>query len=726
MSERILALTVDGRITYCTAPEELRGKGRCNHVAHQNNQEPPAVFLARVTDLIKSEDKADIPDEKELINSLVSKYATNSYNPDWDDIISQTAEGYFNIGKEDTFEQAHIASIDKKLSEDGTTYSITGNFEFRGKVYPCDLGEIPVVQEDGTICMGGSKWRYLPMLEQWKAGVASYSDNVVIRTDSNNIAIRIEKNTDDEICYIDGAPVPFSAVENYFKNGDTSGLSSNQVYRLKEIDPIAFERFPNLRNGDLHEFKNLPEDIPGDISWHRCLRYEDVIKEQYELQFRRMGNTFRQNLARRQNSELSEEELDKKYPLFYQQNLKENIRSELVGRSNCQNADNLNPIAALSQSQKISFTGKGGYNKDNIPYSLRMPNKTHYGIIDPMDISSGKNVGATGTLTGGYIGKDGIIHKKTDDMKSLSPSDFIPFKNYNDPNRAIMAVAHMKQACPIIGGEDPIVKTKAWEEIPGSKLGVNLNVVYIPMSGNFEDAVVISESAAKRMTTIQSHTFSCSDTSSLKVGQQVERKQKFGNWEVRYPGVVKSISNGSVEIESEFPMGVGDKLAGRHGNKSVVSKVLPDNKMPILTKSDGSRERAQVIMSPLSVVGRKNVGQVMECNETFGDGANISTSHKVILNNGKEIDATCGKQFIMRLNHIAEKKLSSNADKLAANRENDAARVGEMESILLTQNEDRLKILDYLRHQEASDAHNKLNNLLKSVGVSMTGVNWDK
>ena len=34
---KILALTVDGKLTYCTAPEELRGKGRCNHVFHQRN-----------------------------------------------------------------------------------------------------------------------------------------------------------------------------------------------------------------------------------------------------------------------------------------------------------------------------------------------------------------------------------------------------------------------------------------------------------------------------------------------------------------------------------------------------------------------------------------------------------------------------------------------------------------------------------------------------------------
>src|SRR5690606_13793841 len=52
----------------------------------------------------------------------------------------------------------------------------------------------------------------------------------------------------------------------------------------------------------------------------------------------------------------------------------------------------------------------------------------------------------------------------------------------------------------------------------------------------------------------------------------------------------------------------GDKLAGRHGNKGVISKILPVEDMPFL--ADGTA--VDVVLNPLGVPGRMNVGQVLE------------------------------------------------------------------------------------------------------------------
>ncbi|MCV4933223.1 hypothetical protein OFC23_32645, partial [Escherichia coli] len=52
----------------------------------------------------------------------------------------------------------------------------------------------------------------------------------------------------------------------------------------------------------------------------------------------------------------------------------------------------------------------------------------------------------------------------------------------------------------------------------------------------------------------------------------------------------------------------GDKLAGRHGNKGVISKILPLEDMPFL--ADGTP--VDVILNPLGVPGRMNLGQVLE------------------------------------------------------------------------------------------------------------------
>ena len=741
MAERILALTKDGKITYCTAPEELRGKGRCNHIAHQSPGQSSADFLQSIENkiLVEGEDENEVQqeekivDQKDYIFNIVSKYAKVE-NPKWENVVKNIPNP-FNIGKESdgSYEEATIKDFkqDLVLKPDGAVYNLSAIYEFRGQEYECDFGEVPAINADGTITMDNVNWRVLPVVEQNKAGLISYSDNIVVKQkDGRNISFIMSKDPEVDTIKIYGRDVSIDIVQNYLKTGDTTGLTSGQVYALNDIDPIVFERFPNFAD-DLKSLKELPSDEYGDLTWRRCIRYQDIVQDQMRLQMRRMGVTFRTNLAKQQKSQendenLSFEELNEKYPLFYQVNLTDNIKEELKSRSNVQHAMDLNPIAALSQSLKISYTGPGGYHKDKAPYNLRMPHRSHEGIIDPMDISSGKNVGLTNTLYNGYIGEDRLIHKyKEGEKQTLAPSDFIPYREHNDPNRAIMAVAHMKQACPITGGEDPIVKTKAWNEIQGAKLGVNLRVAYIPSDGVFEDAVIISQSAADKMSTIQSQTYECREATNLKVGQRLEMKDKVGDVSIKVGGTVKSISDDgkTFEVETVYKMTPGNKLAGRHGNKSVVSKVLPDNEMPKIIEN-GKEVPAQVVMSPLSVVGRKNLGQVMECNETMGDGPVIDKKRTIVLPNGKRIEATGGVQYILRLNHIAEKKISSFSDEISAKREAEGSRVGEMESILLSTDEDRLKILDYLRHQEAYDSHNKLKSLLKAVGVDMSGVNW--
>lgn len=71
------------------------------------------------------------------------------------------------------------------------------------------------------------------------------------------------------------------------------------------------------------------------------------------------------------------------------------------------------------------------------------------------------------------------------------------------------------------------------------------------------------------------------------------------------PGVNKLVK---VYVASRKTLEVGDKLAGRHGNKGVVSKILPKEDMPFLP--DGTP--VQIVLSPLGVPSRMNVGQILE------------------------------------------------------------------------------------------------------------------
>jgi DNA-directed RNA polymerase subunit beta len=71
------------------------------------------------------------------------------------------------------------------------------------------------------------------------------------------------------------------------------------------------------------------------------------------------------------------------------------------------------------------------------------------------------------------------------------------------------------------------------------------------------------------------------------------------------PGIVKQVK---VYIASKRKLSVGDKMAGRHGNKGVVAKIVPEEDMPFL--ADGTP--VDIVLNPLGVPSRMNVGQVLE------------------------------------------------------------------------------------------------------------------
>jgi len=729
MAYKVLALTKDGNLTYCTVPPEMRGKvGRCNHVAHQGQDQSVEEFVASINERIAVEEAPDMDQYKAIVSLVKETKKSFNENPDWESVIKDEIPNYFVVGKGDSYEEARLESVDqvKTVNEAGDpVVKLTGHYEFRGEKYAVDLGEVPEVQEDGTVVVNGTKFRVLPVLSQFKSGVVMYSDSFALRKKDGDLAAYVSLKEPD-VVYIRGQRVPLEEVSKYLR-GEDSSLTVVQKKDLDEIDPVAFERFPQLKEGDLkYLIDNHEPDDPADITYRKVLTYKDQVKQELEKQFRRMGVTFRTNLAKRAALESKgqlDEETKAKLPLFYQKNNTENIKSEILNRSNTQLAEDLNPLAAMSQSHKVSLTGPGGFNKDKAPVGLRKVHPSHKGVVDSLDVSSGKNVGLTIALSNADVDSRGFITPKQTPAGSVScVSDFIPYKNHTEPVRASMAVAHMKQAVPLVGGEDPkstgdAKADAAWQKLKGCKLGVNLNVAYLPTEGTFEDGYVISESAARRMTRVETNKYSIKDHSSRpSLGMKVTRGQYVGGERVKYNGVVKSVTDDSFEVESEFKMGVGDKLAGRHGNKGVVTKVLPDSEMPFIKRPDGSYVKADVLISPTSVVGRGNLSQIYETND--GDFDRVS---EVRLPNGKVVKATAGTQFIMRLNHIAEKKLTSYADS-ARYGEAQGMRFGEMESILMTTSPERLEVLNYLRTQETKETRQRFEHLMKAIGVEIKGL----
>ena len=151
-------------------------------------------------------------------------------------------------------------------------------------------------------------------------------------------------------------------------------------------------------------------------------------------------------------------------------------------------------------------------------------------------------------------------------------------------------------------------------------------------------------------------------------------------------GVNKSIR---ILVAEKRKITVGDKISGRHGNKGVISRVLPVEDMPFL--SDGTH--LDIVLNPLGVPSRMNIGQVLEVHlgmamSKYQGGTHIATpvfdgaseeeikdyletvgfqrSGKVDLYDGRTGDkfdnpVTVGVMYILKLHHLVEDKMHARA-----------------------------------------------------------------
>ena len=146
------------------------------------------------------------------------------------------------------------------------------------------------------------------------------------------------------------------------------------------------------------------------------------------------------------------------------------------------------------------------------------------------------------------------------------------------------------------------------------------------------------------------------------------------------PGVIKLVK---AYVAMKRKLSVGDKMAGRHGNKGVVSKIVPEEDMPCLP--DGTP--VEIVLNPLGVPSRMNVGQILETHlgwaaKALGlhvatpvfDGATEDRIHAMlkeaklpltgqsILYDGRTGDpfdkpVTVGYMYMLKLHHLVDDKL---------------------------------------------------------------------
>jgi DNA-directed RNA polymerase beta subunit/DNA-directed RNA polymerase beta' subunit len=350
------------------------------------------------------------------------------------------------------------------------------------------------------------------------------------------------------------------------------------------------------------------------------------------------------------------------------------------------------------------------------------------------------------TLVAGVVDsvkKDAIVIKSKDGKHEVQLYDDFPM---NDDKSVISSTPLVKPGDKVTAGQ--IVADTNFTTNGVLSLGVNLRTAYMPWKGyNFEDGVVMSETAAKKLTSdhmyreniaaskntllnkkkflsymagkvSKDQSEKLDDDAVIKEGQVVNKddillgvlkeehvsidEQKLGlfskgfirpwkprevRWTKDNPGVVTRVvkhgKNTTVYIRTEAPAIIGDKIAGRHGNKGVCTLILPDHEMP----QDKDGNPVELVLNPTGLPTRINLGQALE---TAASKIAEKTGKPYVVNNfdpkvkdytrslQKEMvtagvsdtedlfdpvtkrkfsNVLTGKQYILKLHHTAEKGL---------------------------------------------------------------------
>jgi len=159
-----------------------------------------------------------------------------------------------------------------------------------------------------------------------------------------------------------------------------------------------------------------------------------------------------------------------------------------------------------------------------------------------------------------------------------------------------------------------------------------------------------------------------------------DKKEKIRRGDELPPGVIKLVK---VYVAMKRKLSVGDKMAGRHGNKGVIARILPEEDMPYLP--DGTP--VEIVLNPLGVPSRMNVGQILETHlgwaahalglyfatpvfdgaregeiKKWLDEAGLPKGGKTRLfdgmtGDGFEQDVTVGYVYMLKLSHLVDDKI---------------------------------------------------------------------
>jgi DNA-directed RNA polymerase subunit beta len=274
----------------------------------------------------------------------------------------------------------------------------------------------------------------------------------------------------------------------------------------------------------------------------------------------------------------------------------------LVGKITPKGETQLSPEEKLL---KAIFGEKAGDVRDT---SLRVPPGVHGTVID-VKVFSRKGIDKDSRTL--MIEEEEISRIEKDYSEEISI-----VKSETTKSMASLLVGKNASKTTTIG-KVSFTKGQAIEEGQIGKMRLK-DMVNVPAQGVDEKTLLEMEASAKEQVSILKSMFE-EKIARLKKGDDLS------------PGVIKLVK---VFMAMKRKLQVGDKMAGRHGNKGVVSTIVPEEDMPYMKNG----KPIELILNPLGVPSRMNVGQILETNLGMAAKANDKNMATPVFDGAKEAE----------------------------------------------------------------------------------------
>jgi DNA-directed RNA polymerase subunit beta len=188
-------------------------------------------------------------------------------------------------------------------------------------------------------------------------------------------------------------------------------------------------------------------------------------------------------------------------------------------------------------------------------------------------------------------------------LQSIENEELVLMEKDRDDKLAVInEVAHEK-IMDVLAGQTAQTTLKKGKKVAVSKGDVVDPALLVEMSASDFESLVLEDSKATETVheLLEIYREQCSQVRK-DFDEQTGRYEKGDDLP---PGVIKMVK---VYVAMKRKLSVGDKMAGRHGNKGVVSRILPEEDLPYF--EDGTP--VDMVLNPLGVPSRMNVGQVLE------------------------------------------------------------------------------------------------------------------